>query len=422
MTIPMMMAGASGPSLFLDATTGALDPRLQVARAAGGATYFDRTGTLQMAAVNTPRIDYGAAGGTAALGLLIEESRTNSIRNPRAEGAVVGTPGTLPTNWRQSQSSGLVPNVIGFGSESGIPYVDLQLTGTAVSGQNNVFFETGTGVAALTGQTWDVSAYVKLVAGTLTNVTGPFVLSLNETTSAGAGVVSGMVVSLPTPTGAGLSSQRTDGTRTLSGGATVAAVQPFIQFNLLAGAVNFTLRIGAAQLELGAFATSPTLPAIGTPAATFRDADQITLPIGMLGNLAAFTIVAEANLPVLPAAGGFQGLFHIDDGTTGNRIELYRSSGSNAVLGLLSSGYNPGLGTLTPSTPFKAGIAVTAGAQKAAMNGTVAVAGSSAMPPGLANFRLGQASVGGLYANGYIRRLRYWPRVLSTPELTVVTT
>jgi hypothetical protein len=47
---------------------------------ASTATYFDATGTLQSAAIDVPRLDYDPAT-LAARGLLIEEQRTNSIRN-----------------------------------------------------------------------------------------------------------------------------------------------------------------------------------------------------------------------------------------------------------------------------------------------------------------------------------------------------
>src|SRR5690606_13946399 len=56
---------------------------------ASTATYIDRTGTLQEVGQNVPRIDW--SHGRPALRL--EGSRTNGIRNPRGEGAVLGTLG-----------------------------------------------------------------------------------------------------------------------------------------------------------------------------------------------------------------------------------------------------------------------------------------------------------------------------------------
>jgi len=65
---------------------------------ASTATYFDSAGVLQSAAIDAPRFDYNPST-LVAQGLLIEEARTNSIRNNTMVGAAAGTPGTNPTNW-----------------------------------------------------------------------------------------------------------------------------------------------------------------------------------------------------------------------------------------------------------------------------------------------------------------------------------
>src|SRR5262245_39960726 len=63
-------------------------------------------------------------------GLLIEESRTNGIRNNAMQGAAAGTPGTLPTNWAYQVTHGLATQVAGTGTELGVDYVDLRVFGT----------------------------------------------------------------------------------------------------------------------------------------------------------------------------------------------------------------------------------------------------------------------------------------------------
>jgi hypothetical protein len=60
-------------------------------------------------------------------GLLVEEARTNSIRNNSMQGAVAGTPGTLPTNWSESRAAGLTQTVVGTGTQNGIDYIDIRL-------------------------------------------------------------------------------------------------------------------------------------------------------------------------------------------------------------------------------------------------------------------------------------------------------
>ena len=77
-----------------------------------------------------------------------------------------------------------------------------------------------------------------------------------------------------TVTGAPLATQRKVFTTTTINAA-CAYVRPNFNVQYASGAmIDFTLRIGAPQLERGAFATSPILPTPGSPAAATRAADQ----------------------------------------------------------------------------------------------------------------------------------------------------
>src|SRR4029077_4515010 len=88
------------------------------------ATYFDATGTMQTATANIPRWPYSTATGELR-GLLIEETRTNVIKNSTMAGAVAGTPGTNPTFWQVGLSTtGFTQQIVGTGTENGIAYID----------------------------------------------------------------------------------------------------------------------------------------------------------------------------------------------------------------------------------------------------------------------------------------------------------
>lgn len=71
------------PRLALDFTTASLDPRITFTRTTGAlnpATYIDSSGVIAAATNNQPRFDYDPVT-LVCKGLLIEESRTNSLLN-----------------------------------------------------------------------------------------------------------------------------------------------------------------------------------------------------------------------------------------------------------------------------------------------------------------------------------------------------
>jgi hypothetical protein len=292
--------GSSGQSLLNQTTMGRVSftyttqaancafvrPTLQFTPVANAA--FDMT----MRAAY-PQFEYGSTVGGLALPpngtlapsslrtvvrALIEGSKTNGIRNPRAEGStvgVIGSGGVAPTNWTISGGAGVAMSVVGTGTESGIPYIDVRCNGTA-SGAifPAVFFEANNSIAAVNTDRRTISAFLRLVSGSWTNVSGiglggweysavPAFLASNTGTNT-------------FPTFAPLSSQRQSYLPTM-GQATTAFWQPLVTVSLANGAVvDFTLRIGAPQDEAGSGATSVILPAVGTPLATTRAFDVWT--------------------------------------------------------------------------------------------------------------------------------------------------
>lgn len=66
------------PKRVFDFTTGSLPNGFSFSRATT-ANYFDSSGVLQSAAINTPRYDYGIPGSTTLYGLLIEATATNKL-------------------------------------------------------------------------------------------------------------------------------------------------------------------------------------------------------------------------------------------------------------------------------------------------------------------------------------------------------
>ncbi|MFO0204071.1 MAG: hypothetical protein ACK528_13180, partial [Alphaproteobacteria bacterium] len=201
-------------------------------------TYFNSAGTLTTAAINEARFDFNPST-LVAQGLLIEESRTNSIRNNTMVGAVAGTPGTLPTNWSTFTTlTGLTREVVGTGTENGITYIDIRLSGTpSAAGGYVIYEETPTGVAALQNQTWTISQYVKLQAGTLSGIS--LVRLYFQENNSGGGYLTEQQTTITNPKSASLSSQRASATRTLTNAST-AFLSGGLTLSLSGAAIDIT--------------------------------------------------------------------------------------------------------------------------------------------------------------------------------------
>jgi hypothetical protein len=408
------------PSLDFNFVTDAFPGTVTFTRASS-ATFFDSAGVLQSAAIDVPRFDYNPAT-LAARGLLIEESRTNSIRNNTVVGAVAGTPGTLPTNWNVSTAlTGLTREVVGTGTESGITYIDIRLSGTPSAAGTYLFLtETTTAAAAASGQTWTNSGYFKLQAGSTTGISA-FRLYFQENNS-GGGYLTEQNITVTTPTSAALSTQRVSGSRTLNQ-ATTAFVMPGFNFTLTGVAIDITLRIGLPQLEAGAFATS-VIPT--TTTALTRAAD-----VASVNTLSPWYNAAESTLYLEAVPVGVRSvaspIVTIDDGTTSNRIAMTATAAnamqnSTVVSGALSGNSTSPATTYAAGSTYKIAFAVQLDNVQSASGGASGIVDTTALiPSGLTALKFtGQGASSGLN-NFWFRRFTYYPRRLSNAELQAIT-
>lgn len=307
--------------------------------------YFPTTTRL-----NVPRIDYRNADGSLSTTgrLLLEPQRTNSIRNSSMVGAVAGTPGTTPTNWANINLYGLSRTIVAIGVENGLPYIDFRFNGTANTTENlRIDLETTTSIAASTGQVWSFSTYAKTISGT--TPTSQFFIV--ERTSAGSFITQGATTFVPTST-----LERFSATRTLSGGATVAAVQPLLMFAVTSGvAYDFTIRIAAPQMELGAYATTwiPTTTAAVTRNADTASRTGVSSWIGQTEGTLFLDFESGANDSTAYAFG-------VNDGTADNRILIYRGSFNTIVTQVIVGGVVQAVistASSTANTRYKCAIA-----------------------------------------------------------------
>jgi hypothetical protein len=265
-----------GPTLNLNfAGSRTLDPRITFTRTqttSNGSSYMDKNGLIRYAGPDEPRFDHRYVNGEVeSLGLLIEEQRTNSISNNTMIGAVVGTPGVSPTDWGISTTNAeLTSSIVEVGVESGISYVDVRVSGT-VTASRACDIRQSLLISASNGQIWSHSVYLREVGGSQTNITD--IRIQGNVYADTAYLVTPWFRAVPVTTES-LITQRRVATATLVG-ETITQLAPYIKITTASsGVVDFTLRIGMPQLELGSFATS-IIPTEGS--AKTRNKDNVSM-------------------------------------------------------------------------------------------------------------------------------------------------
>ena len=272
--------------------------------------YFATTDRL-----NVPRLDYRNADGTLSTcpRLLLEPQRTNSIRNSSMVGASTGSPGQFPSNWT-SNNGGLTRTVVGIGTENGLPYIDVRFNGTTTGTSVDVGFEGTSSISTTTGQTWTQSFYFK----TITSQPNSFQIHQFEYNSVGGFVTQANQPFSPTAT-----LQRFTWSRAMAG-ATTAFVYPFIRMNVTNGATyDFTIRIAAPQMELGAYATT-WVPTTTTAVTRIADVASKTGVASLIGQTEG-TLFAEVNMRNLVIGAR---ILTVNNGTVDNRAMLFYTSGT----------------------------------------------------------------------------------------------
>jgi hypothetical protein len=404
-----------GMTLDLNFMSAPLDPRITFTRAST-ATYTDAGGTIRSAATNAPRWDY--AGGVPR-GLLIEEARTNMVTSSTGLMSPWSGGGTTLT-----VASGIAPDNTNT------------MTKLAEDGTNGLHYFTNnyTTVASVA---YTLSVYAKAAGrpyllvgfddGVGSGATTTFDLSLGifGSQAAGSGTIVGASM---TSMGNGVYRCSTTGTV-----GTATLLRAFINpYNIYAtaffpsyqGIAGSGVLIWGTQLEQGAFPTSyvPT-----TSAAVTRTFDNCFIASANMAPWFASpggTWFAEFIDNVPPAGGTSPRVIGIHNGTsiTPLWVQAVNPELSSYDGGQLLTANAVSVGAISKGVSFWA-----AGAGRICLNGSAVVSG--AMSGGFAT--LATAGVGILGGNpgtvnetmtGYIRRVQYWPRVLSNAEMQQVTT
>jgi hypothetical protein len=413
----------------LDHGTG---PAITFTRASG-ATFFDADGVLQTAANDAPRFDHDPVTGSSR-GLLIEEARTNSLRNSEGGGSangVIGSGGVVPTNWSIFGVAGTTTEIVASGTSGGFSYIDIKLSGTNTTGAAASFAinpESITQVVAASGQQWTASIYLAIVGGSFSGLASATYRVVERNISGTA-----LATASASITDITSSFTRKSAARTFTE-ATVERAHAQLSLTMDIGeTIDLTLRIAAPQLEQGAFPTSyiPTT----TAAATRATETAVVAPVSGLYNGQEFTILSEASTNSLVKN---QGVWGFGDATkpfatrsgfylaisdmSGNTSLSHAIDGNAQVNGTTIIG-----GSYVAGTPMKVIYAAAKNNSVGARSGTLGTVDTicdiPTGPTGLSIGSLDQAwTDGGNRLNGYVRKIAYWPKRLTNTLLEQLTT
>lgn len=132
----------------------------------------------------------------------LQTSPNNLVRNSTMQGAVAGTPGTIPTNWGNPgttfSSNGLTWQIVGVGNVNGNPELQVRISGTSTaSGSFNFTSDSMSGSA---GQSFIGQQTLRIIAGSTAgfNILGTRTRTLPSGTGGGTINLSGTISATPT--------------------------------------------------------------------------------------------------------------------------------------------------------------------------------------------------------------------------------
>lgn len=397
--LSLSLTSGMAPALALDFLSGSLDARVTFTRGSTG-TYFNSSGVLSSAAINTPRFDYDPVT-LAPKGLLIEEARTNLVLYSEA-----------------------------FDTGANWPNVNIAVTAnasTSPSGAANA--DRATIVAS------SLYTFLRQIITVTASTTYTFTFWMNTTTSAAGNTIRIFNVTGGTDIVAGQACVYSGGwvrqvcTFTTPVGCTSIAVYP-VSLNAGGSSAGTYFDIWGAQLEAGAFATSyiPTVASTVT-----RSADVATMTgTNFSGwyNQSAGTFVVGLTPKGVPVGAANVRFLEVNDGTGNNRNPLFYSSSTGStytqyrVAGVDQASLSAGAGYFAANTTIAIGTAyATNDFASSFSGGTVQTDTTGSVVSGATQMTIGYATSGSgteVFC-GHIRSIAYYNTRLPNTQLQALT-
>ncbi|CAB4163638.1 hypothetical protein UFOVP810_38 [uncultured Caudovirales phage] len=303
--------GIIGAKSTLLAAPNYLSPTVTYTRT-GIATGVTPTNDTYEVAANVPR--YNAVGD-----LIWEGQRTNLVVNPRWEGAVAGTPGTLPSSTGTFIApTGITREVVGVTTVNGAAEYQVRFAGTPSSTGEITVYPLPAATAAATGANVVTAVQARIVAGSLTNITS---VSLRVLEYLGVAYVREGALAIS------LTASRTSFSFVRTMGAGVdSAIIAYTIIGVAGQPMDITLGLALPEVELAPFSSSAILPPIGAPAISTRGADTGRFNVTPTGS------IVFAARPGQAAPTGFSQVFmSVNDGFDSNRWDFVCVPGGNDI-------------------------------------------------------------------------------------------
>lgn len=394
------------PNFNLNFLDGTLDPRVNFSRNGLG-SYVGPDGYVKYAAPNVPRFEYSSTSTGTALGLLVEETRTNVM--------------TYSSDFTFSsyvKNSNPVLTTSSYLAPDGTMNATI-ITSSGVAGSGLYRFPQ----YITSGTNTTYSIFIKNISGTTSfnfgadanpgTGTANFNIATGTINSNGASVLNSTMTPFK------------DGWYRISVSFIPTASNPsYVVYPAAASVMTFA--IWGAQVESGNFPTSY----IPTSASTATRALEIVNVSGQNFNswinLSAGTLYIEADSII--AAGDTTGQFRWPLSLSqdyGQKIGFWKAPGSNSFYYKMAddayaSRFEGPMSTITTGTAFKAAIAYQSGSMFAVLNAANSATSVVTTIPAqlINNLRIGN---GDQPWCGHIRRIMYYPVRLSNTATQALT-
>jgi hypothetical protein len=393
------------PRLALDFTTASLDSRITFTRSLGTATRVNSSGLIESVAADTPRFDFNPIT-LVCKGLLIEESRTNLLRQSSAFG----------TTWAPTRSS-ISSNVVGVIAPDGTETAD-KLIDTSVNNSHYV----GQSFTAVTG------AHTATVFAMAAEITQIQIVAAQGTTFRGRGynLLTGQIFN--ESFGGVINADLTCDMEDFGNGwwrcrmSWTADGQTEVWVALSKnGAATYLgndtdgAYIWGAQLEAGAFATSyiPTEASQVTRSADVASMTGTNFSDWYNATEGTFQMLFTGSPRTASAANADMFL------RTGD-IQLLRGGGSLAYGALVGSGTFQSSGVTTANLACRVGLAYKATQNAFVLNnGTFRTDAGSAYGTPTSLYIGSNLGLNG-WVNSHIQKVNYWPQRLIDNEVKTI--